>query len=467
MKWDFTDAPIADAPHRYTGIQITEGKENELVREGEVTWLRIGVGPWDAITLRKFRLVCRTIILEAKKHRIRTIAIELNRLPFTTLASLALCDLGREIVENMEMANFAFTAFKTGPKEDLDTVEEVLVCGDSPQEMRAGFARGKVVADGVNSCRALANTPGADMTPKLLTAAAKKMVKGLKVKVRALGRDALVKEGMGAVLGVAKGSAEEPQCIILEYKGSTEQPMVLVGKGVTFDSGGLNIKTEGHMYEMHMDMSGGAACIAAVAIAAKLKLKRHVVAIIPAVENMSSSNAVRPGDILRTLSGKTVEVIDTDAEGRLILADALTYAKRYDPSLIVDVATLTGSSIQALGFHATALLTRDEKLASLLAELGEASGEYVWRMPLWEEYEEGVKGTFADLANLPEEKGMRKGDVVNAATFLLQFVKECKAPWAHLDIAPRMTAIPADKLAKGAAGAPVRLLVRLIETWQG
>jgi leucyl aminopeptidase len=240
---------------------------------------------------------------------------------------------------------------------------------------------------------------------------------------------------------------------------------VLVGKGVTFDSGGLNIKTEGHMYEMHMDMSGGASAILTLILAARLKLKKHVIALVPAVENMSASNAVRPGDIITSLSGKTIEVVDTDAEGRLILADALTYAKRYKPAVVVDIATLTGSSLSAVGTRASVLLTKDEALATRMLQLGEESGDYLWRLPLWEEYEENMKGTFADLVNLPESADARKGDVINAATFLFQFAKELDCPWAHLDIAPRMTATPSDKLAKGAAGTPIRLLIRLIETW--
>lgn len=305
------------------------------------------------------------------------------------------------------------------------------------------------------------------MTPSILAKAAKTAAKGLPITVKVLGKKEMQKLGMGAVLGVGKGSAEEPKFIIVEYNGSKEKPIVLVGKGVTFDSGGLNIKTEGHMYEMHMDMSGGAAVITAVIAAAKLKLKKHVVALVPAVENMSAGDALRPGDILKSLSGKTIEVIDTDAEGRLILADALTYAKRLNPSVVLDTATLTGSSISALGLRASALFANDDALAKRIETVAEESGDYVWRMPLWEEYEENMKGTFADLVNLPESKAMIKGDVINAATFLFQFAKELKCPWAHIDMAPRMTAIEADKLAKGAAGTPVRLFIKFIESWQG
>ena len=238
---------------------------------------------------------------------------------------------------------------------------------------------------------------------------------------------------------------------------------MLAGKGVTFDSGGLNLKPSNSIYEMHMDMSGAAAAIYTVALAARLGLKKHVIALLPSVENMPGNRAYRPGDVLKSLSGKTIEVLDTDAEGRLILADALTYAKRFNPSVVIDIATLTGAAVAALGLHASALLTRDDALAEKLLEDGEASGDYVWRLPLWNEYEDRVKGEFADLKNVPGGPTSRYGGAIDGGMFLWQFAKELGCPWAHLDIAPRMTSAPGDELAKGAAGASVRLLTRFIE----
>ena len=274
------------------------------------------------------------------------------------------------------------------------------------------------------------------------------------------------KLGMGALLGVAKGSTEAPTFTILEYKGGKGKPIVFAGKGVTFDSGGLNLKSSNSIYEMHMDMSGAAAVIHAVALAARLKIKKHVIALVPSVENMPGNGAYRPGDVLKSLSGKTIEVLDTDAEGRLILADALTYAKRFNPSVVIDIATLTGAAVAALGLHASALLTRDDALAETISRVGEASGDYVWRLPLWDEYEERVKGTFADLKNVPGGSTSRYGGAIDGGMFLWQFAKELNCPWAHLDIAPRMTSAPSDELAKGAAGTPVRLLLHFIETWK-
>jgi len=247
-------------------------------------------------------------------------------------------------------------------------------------------------------------------------------------------------------------------------KGSkTEHPVVLVGKGVTFDTGGLNLKPSQHIYEMHMDMSGGAAVIHAIRAAARLKLKKNIVGLIPAVENMPSGSSYRPGDVLKTMSGKTIEVMDTDAEGRVILADALEYAKKYDPSLVVDVATLTGAAVVALGQRYSALFTADKKLEDTFRRVGEETGDPVWPLPLMADYEEEIKGTFGDWANIGKS---RYGGAITAAVFLWQFTKDSSGksyPWVHLDIAPRMTAIEGEFLAKGAAGAPVRLLARILE----
>src|SRR3989338_4872209 len=198
---------------------------------------------------------------------------------------------------------------------------------------------------------------------------------------------------MGGILGVSCGSDEKPQFIILEYRGGTsnEKPVVMVGKGVTFDTGGLNLKPSDAIYEMHMDMSGGAAVIHAVALAARLGIKRNIIGLVPAVENMPSGSSYHPGDVLKSLSGRTIEVLNTDAEGRIILADAITYAKRYKPQLVVDVATLTGAAMSALGQRCSGLFTRDIDLANQFRVLGEETGDYVWPMPLWDEYESEIR----------------------------------------------------------------------------
>ncbi len=364
------------------------------------------------------------------------------------------------------MANFEFRTFKTKPKEGWKEVEEILLCDKATPAMRAGIVRGQIIGQAVNATRELANTPGGSMTPRGLAKAAKSAVVGLPVTVETLGRAQLTKLGMGLLAGVGAGSVEEPTFTVMTYNGGTtsQKPIVLAGKGITFDSGGLNIKPSSSIYEMHLDMSGGASVIHAVALAARLKVKKNVVALIPAAENMLGNGATRPGDILKSLSGKTIEVTDTDAEGRLVLADAITYAKRLKPGVVIDVATLTGASMIALGLHASGLMTKDDELSEELLRLGESTGDYLWRLPLWDEYEGVVRSEFADLQNHAISGG-RYGGATNGAMFLWQFAKELDCPWAHIDMAPRMTSVPGEELAKGAAGAPVRLLLSFIESW--
>ncbi len=463
-----------DAPKAYARIQITEEPNGtkRLVRGKGVETLELGAGKYADMNARKFLLLCRSIIQTAKAGRYKKIAIQFDDVAklFKNLKDRTSEDLAQLAAENFEMANFDFNIFKTKPKEGWRAVEEILLYEHSSTALEKAVRKGQEIGKAVNACRTLANTPGGDMTPTLLAAAARTAARsigaGAKIKVTVLGRKEMQKFGMGALLGVAKGSTEAPTFTILEYKGGKGKPIVLAGKGVTFDSGGLNLKSSSSIYEMHMDMSGAASVIHAVALAARLKVKKRVIGLIPSVENMPGNNAYRPGDILRSMSGKTIEVLDTDAEGRLILADALTYAKRFEPSVVIDIATLTGAAVAALGLHASALLTRDDALAETISRMGEASGDYVWRLPLWDEYEERVNGTFADIKNVPGGPTSRYGGAIDGGMFLWQFAKELDCPWAHLDIAPRMTAAPGDELAKGAAGTPVRLLLRFIEQWK-
>lgn len=467
MKISFSKVDIDSAPNGYLRVRLTEEAKGtkRLVREDNIEWLEIGTGKRSEVTLRKFVILVRAIVNAAKQQKAKKIALQLSNSPFPQLDAIALPELGSLIAQNLEMANFEFTTFKTKPKEGWTVVDEVLICGTTEATMQAGFKRGQVIGQSVNACRELANTPGGDMTPRKLARAAKDSVAGLPVTVTTLGRAQMQKLGMGALLGVAAGSTEEPTFTVMEYKGAAGKPIVLAGKGITFDSGGLNLKPSNGIYEMHMDMSGAASVIHTVALAAKLKVKKHVIGLIPAAENMPGNNAYRPGDVLKSLSGKTIEVLNTDAEGRLVLADALTYAKRFKPGVVIDVATLTGAAISALGLFASGLMTRDDALADNLLALGETSGDYLWRLPLWDEYEASIKGTFADLSNIGT--GPAKGaGATEGGMFLWQFAKELDCPWAHLDIAPRMTAAPGEELAKGAVGTPVRLLLSFIEQWK-
>lgn len=470
MKLNLEKGTTENAPREYVRVRITEESKGtkRLIRERRIETLELGAGKFAELTRRRFLILCRSIIQAAKANKSKKIVVQFDRSSelFKNLQDLAPEHISQLMAENFEMANFEFNTFKTKPKDGWSTVEEILLYGKSSPSIEQAVRKGQEIGRAVNACRTLANTPGGDMTPTSLARAAKEAMKGLPVNVTVLGVKEMKKLGMGAMLGVAKGSTEPPTFTILEYKGGKGAPIVLAGKGVTFDSGGLNLKPSNGIYEMHMDMSGAAAVIHTVALAARLKLKTSVIGLIPSVENMPGNNAYRPGDILKSLSGKTIEVLNTDAEGRLILADALTYAKRFKPSVVIDVATLTGAALSALGLYASAYMTRDDALAEKLQNDGEASGEYVWRLPLWEEYEDGIKGTFADLSNIGNGAESRYGGAIEGGMFLWQFAKELECPWAHLDIAPRMTAAPGDELAKGAAGAPVRLLIHFIEQWK-
>ncbi|MFA7302695.1 MAG: leucyl aminopeptidase [Candidatus Paceibacterota bacterium] len=463
---------LDDAPKGFVRVVLTDKSKGtkRFVKEGEVETLEMGVGKSGELNLRKFRILCRAIINTAKANKIKKIALQFDKTPelFKCLDNISQDEAAQIVAENFEMANYEFNHFKTAPKDGWDTVEEVLAYMSTPLRVDAGIAKGQAIGRAVNECRTLANTPGGDVTPTTLAKAAKDAMKGLPVKVTILGKKEMEKLGMGALLGVAKGSTEAPTFTILEYKGGGKgAPIVLAGKGVTFDSGGLNLKPSNGIYEMHMDMSGAAAVIHTVALAARLELKKNVIGLLPSVENMPGNQAYRPGDVLKSLSGKTIEVLNTDAEGRLILADALTYAKRFKPAVVVDAATLTGAAMVALGVYASGIMTRDDALAEKILAAAEESGDYAWRLPLWDEYEDAVKGSFADITNSSVQQGGRYGGAIEGGMFLWQFAKELECPWVHLDIAPRMTAAPGDELAKGAAGAPVRLMLRFIEQWTG
>jgi leucyl aminopeptidase len=467
MKFTFTSGPLTKAPKGFTRVRLTEDQKGtrRLVREGGEELLEIGTGKQGEITLRTFVPLVRSIAQTAKKERVKKIALEFPLATFPKLKNIEAPELAAIVAQNLLMATYEFTAYKTEPKDGFRGVTDVCICGATPKAVQDGFKKGQTIGEEVNACRELANTPGGDMTPKSLAKAAKMAVAGLPVTVRTLGVPEMKKLGMGAILGVGRGSAEAPTFTILEYKGGTGKPIILAGKGITFDSGGINLKN-GDGHEMHMDMSGAAAVIHAVALAAKLKSKKHVIGLVPAAENMPGGNSLRPHDILTSLSGKTIEVINTDAEGRLVLADALTYAKRFKPGVVIDVATLTGGSLSALGLYASGLLTRDDKLADQLLTLSETAGDYLWRLPMWDVYEDSVKSGVADVANCVSGGAGRYASATNGGMFLWQFAKELGCPWAHLDIAPRMTSAPGDELAKGAAGEPVRLLYAFIEEWK-
>ncbi len=331
-----------------------------------------------------------------------------------------------------------------------------LVCDKlAARAVQRGLARGQAVANGVALARECANRPGNHCTPTYLAEQAKKLGKEHGLKVEVLDRKAVEKIGMGSFLAVAQGSAEPLRFIVARYEGAakTRAPVVLVGKGITFDTGGISIKPAPDMDEMKFDMGGAASVLGTLRAVAELKPKLNLVCIIPSCENMPSSTAVKPGDVVTSLSGQTIEILNTDAEGRLILCDALTYAERFKPAVVVDVATLTGACVIALGNHNSGLFTADDALADQLLAASRDSLDPAWRMPLDEEYDEALKSNFADMGNV----GGRAGGAITAAMFLRRFTSKYR--WAHLDIAGTAWKSGASK---GSTGRPVPLLTHFV-----
>ena len=333
----------------------------------------------------------------------------------------------------------------------------VLGIGDKNAQQLAedGLEQGLAVAHGANLAKDLGNLPGNVCTPTYLAEQARELAKRYRMKIQVLERKDMEKFGMGALLSVARGSAQPPKLITLEYRGGAKshKPVVLVGKGVTFDTGGISLKPAPEMDEMKFDMCGAASVLGTLKAVAEMKLPLNVVGVIPTTENMPGGRATKPGDIVTTMSGQTIEVLNTDAEGRLILCDALTYAERFDPAAVVDIATLTGACVIALGHVASGLFANDDPLARELLAAGDAAWDRAWHMPLWDDYQEQLKSNFADFANI----GGRPAGSVTAACFLARFTKKFK--WAHLDIAGTAWKSGKDK---GATGRPVPLLTQFL-----
>jgi leucyl aminopeptidase len=453
----FIEGPLS----RFDGLNLLVGTGTPIDKaQGKGPKL----GKQKPLNQRKFTMLMRKALNFAKQNHVREFAIDFKQIKTLAPKDLTEPNIAEIIATAFLMTNYEHRSYKTAPAEGFILVEQVEVINASAAA-KSGFARGNTIGEAVNAARELTNTPGGDMTPELFGESVVAAAAGTSAKVKILGVAEMTQLGMGAILGIGKGSANEPQFVIVEYWGTdrTKKPLVLVGKGVTFDTGGLSLKPADHMYEMHMDMSGGAAVVQAVIVAAKLGLKKNVIALVPTVENNVNENAVRPGDVLKSMSGKTIEILNTDAEGRVILADAITYAKKYNPTAVVDVATLTGAALGALGQVASAYMTNKETLIPSLMELGEESGDYLWPLPMWEEYDEMTKGTFGDVPNISTMGNSRYGGVIAGGKFLEVFAKELDCPWVHIDMAPVMTSRAGDFLAKGAAGAPVRLLLKMIE----
>ncbi|WP_372964054.1 leucyl aminopeptidase [Marinobacter sp.] len=365
--------------------------------------------------------------------------------------------IGRTLEEQL----YTFTDYKS-EKPAARKLNKVVIqtsTADKPRKdaLNLGLATGR----GMNFTRDLGNTPPNICHPIWLAEQAENMAKEYdNIKTEVLDEKQMEKLGMNTILAVGKGSKQPPRLIVMEYRGGStkDKPYALVGKGITFDSGGISLKPGEGMDEMKYDMGGSASVLGTMQVLAETKPKINVVAVIAAAENMPDGGASRPGDIVTTLNGMTVEILNTDAEGRLVLCDALTYVKKFEPQAVVDLATLTGACIIALGHHATGLLSNNDELANELLSAGERSGDRAWRLPLWDEYQSQLDSNFADMANI----GGRPAGTITAACFLSRFAKDYR--WAHLDIAG--TAWNSGK-AKGATGRPVPLLVDYLMSHAG
>jgi len=364
----------------------------------------------------------------------------------------------RQAVEVSESALYRFDKLKTKSNNNRRALRRVVLAVPKRSDLGPGeqaINEGRAIAEGVRLARDLGNLPGNLCTPTYLAEQAVEIGKLYGLKTTVLEKADMQQLGMGALLSVSRGSRQPPKLIVLEYQGGKEgeAPVVLVGKGLTFDAGGISIKPAASMDEMKFDMCGGASVLGAVKAAAELKLPINIVGIIPSSENLPDGDANKPGDIVTSMSGQTVEVLNTDAEGRLILCDALTYAERYKPAFVIDIATLTGACVIALGAHASGLLANNDPLAREIGNAGKYTYDRAWQLPLWDEYQKQLDSNFADMANV----GGREAGTITGACFLSRYAKNFK--WAHLDIAG--TAWKTGK-EKGATGRPVPLLVQFL-----
>src|ERR1700733_10233664 len=409
---------------------------------------------FDAAELRK---LTGAVVRALKSKGIRTITLALDE-PWGS------DDFVAAAVEGAVLADLENDRYKTDPKKNEKQIDSFAVLVDQKAGSQAALDRGRILAEAQNFTRDLANEPANVLTPTLLAERAKQMATEFGLECEILDQDRMRQLGMGALLGVAQGSAEPPALIVIRYKpanaSTSKDYLGLIGKGVTFDTGGISIKPSEGMEKMRYDMAGGAAVLGAMRAIAQIKPSIPVTALVPTVENMPGSKAQRPGDIVKSLSGKTIEVLNTDAEGRLILIDALTYARQLGCTHLVDAATLTGAIVVALGSVNIGAFTNNETFLQKLLTAAKAEGEKTWQLPMDEEYKELLKSNFADLHNI----GGRAGGSITAAWFIRDFVDE--TPWIHLDIAGTAWLDDAKPyMAKGATGVGLRTFVRLAETW--
>ncbi len=418
--------------------------------------LLVGCGKAKEFGMAEYKKAIAAAYAELARQRIGEAVWTLHDLP---VGDPGLYRCVRETVLGFEDLAYRFDQLKSDPQAPPYPFKSlgVLVADKGARDTaQTALEHGRAIAGGVAWAKDLGNLPGNVCTPSYLADAAIRLGKdydGLKVEV--LEEKDIQALGMGALLAVSRGSRQPAKLIVMDYRGAgkKDKPVVLVGKGLTFDAGGISLKPGAAMDEMKYDMCGGATVFGVVRACAELKLAVNLIGVVPSSENLPDGDANKPGDVLTSMSGQTIEVLNTDAEGRLILCDALTYSERFEPDTVIDIATLTGACVIALGRHASGLFSKDDGLAAELATCGERIGDRVWRMPLWDDYQIQLKSPFADMANI----GGREGGSITAACFLSRFTKKMR--WAHLDIAGTAW-LSGDK--KGATGRPVPMLVQYL-----
>jgi leucyl aminopeptidase len=451
----FDSGEISGKPFERTLLHNVPGMRAKRV-------LAVGAGKVEKFTAAELRRAVGVAIRHLKSKSITEAAVWLD-------AAQATAEYAAAAVEGAILGDFETDRYKTDKKDTKAVQSFTVAVAEGGQELDGAVERGRIIAEAQNFTRELANEPANRLTPMGLAEHARRMAEEFGLEYEVLDRDRMTQLGMGSLLGVAIGSAEPPALIVLRYRPATAPAVPvhlgLVGKGVTFDTGGISIKPADGMEKMKYDMAGGAAMIGAMRALAQLKPAIPVTALIPAVENMPGSRAQRPGDIVTSLSGKTIEVINTDAEGRLILADAISYAQKLGCTHLVDAATLTGAIVVALGHINVGLFANDDALRERVMLAARAEGEKMWHMPLDDDYKDNLKSAFADMPNV----GGRWGGAVTAAMFLKEFADP--TPWVHLDIAGTAWLDEVDSgkpvMAKGPTGVPLRTMVRLAMDWQG
>jgi leucyl aminopeptidase len=453
------DAPIAAAINdavAHGDFQFKAGRTLYVHRPAGIKAARLVVAAAGGPTVKAFKTALAQGLAQLKGLGAKHVAVALAGNPgeVTEQHAEALATAASDAI-------YVYRHTKPSAPADSALNKLTLVCAKSDaRAVQKGLARGQAIAAGVAVAREFANRPANHCTPTYLAEQAKKLAREHRLKLEVLDRKDVEKLGMGSFLAVAQGSDEPLKFIVARYEGAarSQPPVVLVGKGITFDTGGISIKPSAEMDEMKFDMGGAASVLGTLRAIAELKPKLNLVCIVPACENMPSGRAIKPGDVVTSLSGQTIEILNTDAEGRLILCDALTYAERFKPAVVVDVATLTGACVIALGHHHSGLFTADDALAEQLLGASREALDPCWRMPLDEEYDDALKSNFADMGNV----GPRAGGSITAAMFLRRFTGKYR--WAHLDIAGTAWKSGANK---GATGRPVPLLTHFVLSQAG